>query len=81
MVLDLALLSGGEIFELPAGGLKGVADSDVDVIVRIGNVGIPADYNIRGFAYRKMDPHLIGIALMVPVLWPADDRSRRRNAV
>lgn len=79
--LDLVLSLGSEILKLAASDFKGVADSQVDVVVGIRNVGIPVDYNIGGSGYRKMDPHPVGIALMVPVLRAADDGTRRRNAM
>ena len=79
--LDFPLSFAGEILKLPTGGLEGVADSHVDVVVGIRNVGISADCDIGGPGYRKMDTHLIGVALVVPVLRPADNHARRGNAI
>ena len=44
--LNFPLSFAGEILKLPTGGLEGVADSHVDVVVGIRNVGIPADCDI-----------------------------------
>jgi hypothetical protein len=79
--LDFALSFAGEILKLPTCGLKGVADSHVDIVVGIRNVWIPVDYDIGGPGYRKMNLYLIGVALVVPMLRPADNHAYQGDSV
>lgn len=55
--LDLALSLGGEILKLAAGGVEGVANSHINIVVGTRNVGISVDYDIGSSGDRKMDPH------------------------
>ena len=79
MVLDFSF--AGEVLKQPTGDPEGVADGHVNIVMRIRNIGIPADYDIRDASHRKVNPHLVGVAFVVPMLRPANNYARRRTAI
>ena len=53
-LFEKAFSFAGEILKLPTSCLKGIADSHVNIVVRIRNLGIPCDRDVGGAGHREM---------------------------
>ena len=81
MFLDVTLLFPGDVLELAAGGLEGVADRHIDVLMSARRSGFAVDHDIGGIGNHEMDPDVKDISLVVAVLGPGNDDARAHDAV
>ena len=81
VLLDVALALAGQILQLPAGRLEGVADRHIDVLVRTGCRGLATDRDVASAWNDQVDSDLVGVALVMPVLWPGNDHAHHGNAL
>ena len=73
MRLDVAAHLPGLILEPPHGGVEGIADRDIDILMRVVDGLRPIDHHVLP-RYADIDAHAIELALvMVPVRRLDDD--------
>ena len=63
------------VLKLASRGLKGIADTHVNVLMGPGRGGFAADYDIGGIRDNDMNPDMVDVAFVMTVLRPSDDHS------
>jgi hypothetical protein len=77
---DIAAGLASVVFEQPAGGVEGIADRDIDILMRMVRRGITADDDLTP-GNLKIDANPKQVPLLVTRVSAFDDDTARRNPI
>jgi hypothetical protein len=78
--LDIPASLANVVFEQPAGRVEGVADRDINVLVRMVRRGIAADDDLAAGNF-QVDADAEQVTLLTPRVPALDDNTARHDAV